>query len=103
MAKKYMLTFRDGKGMGATAEEQQKLMAAWGAWYGTVGAALVDGGAPFGASQSVSTNGGTAPALGGYAVVSAGSIDEAAKHAKSSPVYADGGSVDVYELIEMSM
>src|SRR5712692_8519769 len=48
---KYLLAFNGG-GMPETPEEQAAVMAAWGAWYGTLGDAVVDPGAPIGASST---------------------------------------------------
>jgi hypothetical protein len=44
---------------------------------------VVDAGSPFGASKSVNGNGATHAT--GYSVVSAGSLDEAAEHARTKP------------------
>ncbi len=43
-----------GGGMPESEEEKGAVMAAWGAWYERMGAAIVDGGNPFGASMYVS-------------------------------------------------
>ena len=42
---KYTLVYRGGGGMPETAHGEQQAMEAWGAWYGQLGDALVDGGA----------------------------------------------------------
>ena len=39
--------------------------------------------------------------LGGYSVVSADNLSEAAAVAKGCPILAAGGSVEVYETVEM--
>ena len=46
----YVLLYSGG-GMPESEEEQQAVMAAWGAWYEKAGAAIVDGGNPFGAAK----------------------------------------------------
>ena len=56
----YLLAYRGG-GMAETDEEREKAMAAWGAWFGGLGPAIVDAGNPFGASASVGNGGGAAP------------------------------------------
>jgi hypothetical protein len=80
-------------------------MAEWGAWFDTIGPAIVDGGAPFGAAATVrpyrSTTDGGAAGLGGYSVVSAPDLGSATNLAKGCPVLRSGGSVDVYEAISM--
>ncbi len=100
---KFILTFRGGQGFRSDPEEQAQVMAAWGAWYGTLGQATVDPGAPFGASGSVSSEGSSGPEepLGGYVIVQADSLDDAKGLATGNPVIGEGGSVDVYELVEM--
>jgi hypothetical protein len=92
----YLFAYRGGS-MAATDEEREAAMAAWGAWFGQLGAAIVDPGNPFGPSKSV---GGSADAaLSGYSVIESDSLDAAAKLADGCPVLAHGGSVDVYETI----
>jgi len=102
---KFLFAYRGGAGMAQTPAERDKSMAAWGAWFGTLGAAIVDPGAPFGASTSVEKKGtgAAASALGGYSVVTADSLDAAAKLATGCPIVGEGGSVDVYDCIEMNM
>jgi len=53
---KFVLIYRGGQ-MGETPAEQEALMAKWGAWFGTLGAAVCDMGAPFGASVTVGAAG----------------------------------------------
>jgi hypothetical protein len=82
-----------------TEEEGKKVMEAWSSWLGGMGDHVVDMGAPFGASAGV--NGGSTSGLSGYSIVTAGSLDEAAEHAKGCPIFASGGGVEVYETVEM--
>lgn len=96
---KYVLVCQ-GDAMADTEEAQQAAMAAWGAWFGSLGAAVVDGGAPFGASAAV--GGGAARAgLTGYSILEAADLDAAVGLAGGCPILADGGSVDVYEAIDV--
>jgi hypothetical protein len=60
----YVLAFRGG-GMPATEEEQQQAMAAWGAWFGGLGSAVVDAGNPFGDSRSLGSDGSESNAAAG--------------------------------------
>ena len=46
----FVLAYRGGA-MAETPEAQEKAMAEWGAWFGGLGGALVDGGNPFAASR----------------------------------------------------
>lgn len=102
----YVLIYTGGGGMGASEEEQQKIMAEWGVWYGKMGASIVDGGAPFGASKNLTTDGvgdgplGDTPATG-YTVITADSLDAAAKACEDHPHVSHGGQVQVFETIDM--
>ncbi len=65
----YLLAYRGGS-MAQTDEERERVMAAWGAWFGTLGPAVVDAGNPFGPSASVGNGGGAAPSgLTGYSIL----------------------------------
>ena len=100
---KFLYAYKGG-GMAATEEEQAKVMQAWQAWLGELGAAIVDGGSPFGGSTEVTSggsNGAAASHLTGYSVVSASSLDDAAAKARGCPIFASGGTVEVYEALEM--
>jgi hypothetical protein len=96
----YLMAYRGG-GMAETDAEREALMAAWGAWFGALGAAVVDAGNPFAASASVSSDGSVGPSassdLTGYSVLQADSLAAATELAKGCPVLQSGGAVDVYE------
>jgi hypothetical protein len=99
----FLFAYRGG-GMAETEEERDATMAAWGRWFGSLGEAVVDGGAPFGASQTVTSGGaadGAPSELTGYSVVRAGDLAAAVGLAKGCPVLEGGGSVDVYEGLPM--
>jgi hypothetical protein len=98
---KYVLAYQGG-GMAATEEAQQASMAAWGAWFGSLGAAVVDGGAPFGPSTKVG-GGAAGSGLTGYSILEAADLAAAVKLAEGCPIIKDGGSVDVYETIDVTM
>ena len=100
----YLLVYKGG-GMPATEAEQKAVMDAWGAWFGGLGAAVVDGGNPFGPAKTIASNGsvsdGGGAALTGYSIIDASGLDDATAKAKGCPVLASGGTVDVYEAMEM--
>ncbi len=100
---KFVFAYHGGK-PPESPEEGEKVMAAWGAWFETLGSAVVDGGAPVGVSKTVSasgvTDGGGANPLSGYSIVSADHIDAAVEMAKGCPIL-DGGSVEVAEAMDM--
>ena len=101
---KFVFAYHGGKKPSDPAEAE-KVMAAWGAYYGGMGAAVVDGGGPCGQSHTVSTSGvagdGGANPLSGLTQVTADSLDAAIEMAKGCPIIADGGSVEVAEVLEM--
>ena len=93
-----------GGGAPASEAEGAKVMEAWMGWFGQLGAAVVDGGNPFGASTAVradGSSGAAAAGLTGYSVVSADSLATAAALAKGCPILAAGGTVEVYEAMDM--
>ena len=73
---KYVLTYHGEMNMEDMPTDPaaiEAVMAEWGAWYESMGSALVDGGAPFGGSTAISASGATAaPAqLSGYTIIEA--------------------------------
>ena len=82
-------------------EEQKQVMAAWEQWFQGLGAALVDGGNPFGPSKSVSQDGtvsdGAESKLSGYTILTAATLEEAVAKAQDCPVRQGGASIEVYE------
>jgi hypothetical protein len=98
----YLFAYRGGA-MADTPEAQQEAMNAWMSWFGSLGEAVVDMGAPFGPSASVSSDGtpGGAGASGltGYSVIAAEDLSQAQAKAKGCPVLANNGSVDIYEAL----
>jgi hypothetical protein len=101
---KYVLAYSGGS-MPETEEAGAAVMAAWGAWLGGLGDAIVDGGNPFGASASIASDGsvseGGASGINGYSIVTADSLDSATTLVKDCPALSAGGKVDVYETIDM--
>jgi hypothetical protein len=98
---KYLLAYRGG-GMAETDAEREAAMAAWGSWFGGLGQSVVDPGNPFGSSAIVGGGGnGAGATLTGYSVLSAESLAAARELAEGCPVLANGGSVEVYETIEV--
>lgn len=89
-----------------TEEQSAAEMAAWGAWMGKVGTAMVDGGAPFGARAAVSDDGSSAAPseLQGYSIVEAENLEAAKALAEGLPFMAEGKgrfSLEIFELLDM--
>ncbi len=100
---KFVYVYTGGQ-QAETPEAQEQAMQAWGAWFGTLGDVVTEVGNPFGASTTVKSGGrasGGTSALGGYSVIEAESLDEASGKADGCPVLQSGGTVEVYEAIEM--
>ncbi|HEX4483236.1 MAG TPA: hypothetical protein VH081_05570 [Solirubrobacteraceae bacterium] len=89
--------------MSSTDAEREAAMAAWGAWFGKLGPAIVDPGNPFVGSSTVGPSGASESALTGYTVIDADSLDVASGLTEGCPVLGQGGSVDVYETVEVSL
>jgi hypothetical protein len=105
---KYVLTFHgemNMEDMPTDPEAMEAMAAQWGAWYGTMGEALVDGGAPFSMSTAIDANGGTdSPAqLTGYTIIDAADMAAATTMAQGCPVIANGHTVQISESIDMGM
>ena len=102
---KYVFAYHGG-GIPESAAAQADAMAAWGAWFGSLGEAVIDGGNPTGQSKtitadgSVKNGGGTNP-LSGYSLINATDIDAALVLAKGCPILSVGGSVEVAEALDM--
>ena len=66
---KYLFVYHGGKNPESEAEVAE-VLDSWGAWFGSMGAAVIDGGNPVGMSctinedGSVTDNGGSNPATG---------------------------------------
>lgn len=110
--KEYLLLLRGGKPMTSKTEAENKAeMQAWGIYMGGLaqkgqlvgGLPLVSGG------KTVSANSTTSEAvtsakegiIGGYLIVKAESLDEAAGIAKACPHIANEGNVEVREIAPM--
>ncbi len=104
---KFMVIYTGGGGMGASPEEQQRIMGEWGVWYDKMGASIVDGGSPFADAKHMSGSGiedgplGDNPATG-YTVITADSLDAAAAACENHPHISHGGQVQVYTCVDMS-
>jgi len=102
---KYLFVYHGGK-KAESEEELAKGLDAWGRWFGSMGAAVIDGGNPVGlsstvnADSSVSDNGGANPASG-YSLIEGTNLDDALAKAKGCPILESGGSVEVAEAIDM--
>ena len=102
---KYVFAYHGG-GLPDDDATQASAMEAWMAWFGNLGDAVVDGGAPTGAAKTVLSDGSTSTGGGpnpitGYSLINAVNLDAAVSLAKGCPVLASGGTVEVAEAIQM--
>ena len=102
---KYVFSYHGNAEMPTDQAAIDEIMAAWGAWFGQMGEAVVDGGNPFGASKTVASDGsvsdGNAASLSGYSIVQADGLDAATELAKGCPILGGGGTITVSETVEM--
>jgi len=102
---KYLFVYHGGENPD-TEEEVAQVLDEWGAWFGTMGAAVIDGGNPVGMSSTVSPdgsvtdNGGANPASG-YSLIEASDLDDAIAKARGCPILKAAGSVELAEAIDM--
>jgi hypothetical protein len=102
---KYLFVYHGGNPSHDPADKKA-IMDAWGAWFGSLGAAVIDGGNPVGASSTVTANGslvsggGANPATG-YSLISASSLEDAQAKARGCPLLKAGGSIEIAEAFDM--
>lgn len=90
----YLLVHRHPHDYTGTPEA----VAAWDAWFGKLGDALVDKGNPVFGDRSVAGGAGTFLPLGGYTIVNAADLEEATRLAGGCPILQEGGAVEVGKL-----
>lgn len=102
---KFLFVYHGGS-VPTNPTETKKVMDAWGAWYGSMGAAVIDGGNPVGKSSTVRSDGsladdgGSNPASG-YSLIEAANLAEAHKKAKGCPILAAGGTIEIAQAMDM--
>jgi len=102
---KYLFVYHGGKNPESEAEVAE-VLDSWGAWFGSMGAAVIDGGNPVGMSctinedGSVTDNGGSNPATG-YSLIEASDRDDAIAKARGCPILSAEGTVELAEAIDM--
>ena len=111
---KYMYLFRGGDARRAalSPEQMQEHMEIWKKWMGGLAESgtLVDG-LPLGSEGKQLSEGGDVvtdgpyaegkEVVGGYLIVNADSLDQAAEIAKECPIFEHDGHVEVREIMNM--
>ena len=104
---KYLFVYHGGGDNPSSEAEVAEIMDAWGAWFGGMGDALIDGGNPISGARTINgdgsiSDGGGANPLTGYSLIQADSFEAAVELAKGCPVLANpDSSVEVAETIDM--
>ncbi len=102
----YLFIYHGGSKMPTDPAEMEQIMAAWGAWFGGLGDAVIHPGNPVGNSQTVSAdgvadNGGANPASG-FSIIEAADMGAAVAAAKNCPMITVGsGTVEVAPIVEL--
>src|SRR5260221_13691756 len=97
----YLLLYSGG-GMAPTEDAQKAIMAKWGAWFGSLGANLVDGGSPFQGAKGISTSGAVSDGpvgsmASGYSVIKADSFEAATAIPQRCPALNSSAQITVYD------
>jgi hypothetical protein len=102
---KFLFVYHGGKAPTNPADIKKE-MDAWGGWFGSMGAAVVDGGNPVGKSSTVKSDGSLADGGGanpasGYSLIEAASLADAHMKAKGCPILKNGGSIEIAQTMDM--
>jgi hypothetical protein len=101
---KFMVLYSGGKAP-TTPQEGEASMKVWMKWFEGLGKSVVEAGAPFAGSRTVTKSGVQSGASGnvsnGYSLVEAADVGAAAALLKGCPIIAEGGKVHVFELAAM--
>ena len=101
----YVILYSGGTVPESDAEMKQ-VMDDWGAWYGQIGDAVVDGGNPFGHLKSITADGVSDaavsdPPASGYTIIKADTLDAAVALCTNHPHIKHGGQLTVHETFQM--
>jgi len=104
--KKFIVLYSGGmEPSGTTPQQRDASMKVWETWFKGLGKSIVEMGAPFAGSRTLSSsgvqegNGGLLP--NGYSIFQANDLEAAAKLVKDCPGISEGGKVHVFELVPM--
>lgn len=102
---KFLFVYHGGK-TPSDAGEVKNVMDAWGAWFGALGSAVIDGGNPVGKASTVKPDGSLVDGAGpnpasGYSLIEAASLADAHTKAKGCPLLKSGGSIEIAQAMDM--
>jgi hypothetical protein len=103
---KYLFVYHGGKPPSSNPAEMKAVMDAWGAWFGSLGAAVIDGGNPVGPSSTVRSDGslvegGGANPTSGYSLIEAAGLEDAHRKAAGCPLLKAGGTIEIARAMDM--
>ncbi len=103
---KFIITYLGGN-HPETPEEGQKHFAKYKQWIVSLGDSAVSPANPLKGTNTVNPDGSVVPgssiSMSGYTVIEVDSMESALEYAKACPFLDIGGSLEVSELVEMSM
>lgn len=98
---KFLVTYHGGSAP-ANPEQAARMRAAFGEWVAKAGKAIVDPGAPLRSVTQVATGSPHgAVEIGGYSIIQAVSADEAVAILRMHPFVARGGTLQVFESLDI--
>jgi hypothetical protein len=102
---KYVFAYHGG-GTPTDSADVKKVMDAWGKWFGSLGASVIDAGNPVGKSSTVKADGklvsgGGSNPISGYSLIEAKDLEDALKKAKGCPILKSGGTIEIAQAHDM--
>jgi hypothetical protein len=108
----YLYLFRGGERPKSSPDAMQKHMEKWRTWIGSLaqqgkfkaGDPLEDGGKTVAGKNKTVTDGPYAEAkdlVGGYLIVTAGSLNEATEMSRGCPIFETNGAVEIRAIAKM--
>jgi len=102
----YLLAYHGGS-IPEGEDAEARSLDAWNEWMESIAEQLIDGGNPVGETRLLTAEGTLVEApldrVTGYSIIVAADFDDAVRLTVGCPVFADGGSVEIAELIDMSL
>jgi len=103
----YLLVYHGAGGAEGTREEKMARMENWLGWFGTLSGCVEDAGHPASRAWTVSKDGTTEDGGGnpatGYTILKCDSMQAALDLAVKSPHLAEGGTIELIELLGAGM
>lgn len=101
----FIFTYHGGN-KPETPEEGQKRMKEWKAWAAKLGSALINPGASVSATKVLTKNGvsgGSPHPITGFSILEAENMKAALELLKHCPYFGYGGTLEVSEMMEVSL